>query len=446
MTIGGVFLLLAFAAGLVSFISPCVLPLVPGYVSAVVGADPAAQEGGRQALVVSLCFLAGFLAVFLALGASALGAALAAHRHDLNLAAGALVVGMGVIMVGDIALSGLGLGSAGGVVQRMAASGPAAMGVAFAFCWTPCIGSVLGSILVLAGAKLTLSQGVLLLLVYGLGLAIPFLLVSLGFTHAMRVSASCAATTAASRASRDSSWSAWACFWRPTDSTSSTFTPSTPSNASTSTGGRRCDRAADAGYEQRERRVSRALAWLQMVPPPRSITRDHRRHRALRLRADHGVSGACLYKKGPAVGRRRSSSSWVSARIGGVMSRVPWRVSDELWRLVVVVLPPPARRFRYPGRRRADDRACLEGIVFVLSQGIAWRALPREPGRPAGKTCWKRVDEWTRLGVWDRLQAVLIAELDRQGRRDSGARAGTRGRREVLHLLPQRSRFGTLPW
>ena len=190
MTVGGVFLPLAFAAGFVSFISPCVLPLVPGYVSAVVGGNPAARASGARALVPSLLFLVGFLAVFMALGASAsvIGSALADHRHAFNVAAGVFVVAMGVLMVGDVALSGLGIGSAGLAVQRVAASrgGPVALGVAFAFCWTPCIGPVLGSILVLAGAKLTLSQGVLLLLVYGLGLALPFLLVSLGFTQAMR--------------------------------------------------------------------------------------------------------------------------------------------------------------------------------------------------------------------------------------------------------------------
>ena len=190
MTIGGVFLPLAFAAGFVSFISPCVLPLVPGYVSAVVGGNPGVRASRLRGLVPSLLFLAGFLAVFMALGASAsaLGTALSEHRHAFNIAAGVFVAAMGILMVGDLALSRLGIGSAGLAVQRMAASrgGPVALGVAFAFCWTPCIGPVLGSILVLAGAKLTLTQGILLLLVYGLGLALPFLLVSLGFTTAMR--------------------------------------------------------------------------------------------------------------------------------------------------------------------------------------------------------------------------------------------------------------------
>ncbi|MEP6641896.1 MAG: cytochrome c biogenesis CcdA family protein [Gaiellales bacterium] len=190
MRVGGVFLPLAFAAGFASFISPCVLPLVPGYVSAVVGGNPAAQGTSRRALIPSLLFLAGFLAVFMTLGASAsaLGSALAAHRDQFNIAAGLFVATMGVLMIGDIALTGFGIGRAGNAVQQLAASrgGPVALGIAFAFCWTPCIGPVLGSILVLAGAKLTLAQGVLLLLVYGLGLALPFLLVSVAFTRAMR--------------------------------------------------------------------------------------------------------------------------------------------------------------------------------------------------------------------------------------------------------------------
>lgn len=189
MDLGGVFLPLAFAAGFVSFISPCVLPLVPGYVSAVVGGG-AADPGGRKALMPSLYFLVGFLAVFMALGASAsaLGSLLADHRDELNVVAGLFITGMGVLMLGDVALSGFGIGSAGIWMQRLAAArgGPMAIGVAFAFCWTPCIGPVLGSILVLAGARLTLIQGVILLLVYGLGLAAPFLLLSLGLTRSMR--------------------------------------------------------------------------------------------------------------------------------------------------------------------------------------------------------------------------------------------------------------------
>ena len=189
MTVGGVFLPLAFLAGAMSFISPCVLPLVPGYLAAVTGGTALDRERRlRATLVPSLFFLLGFLAVFLILGAaaSALGAALAAHRNAFNVAAGAFVAGMGIVMLSDVTLPALGVGRAGALLQRLAASrgGPIALGVAFAFCWTPCIGPVLASILVLASATVTLQQGVLLLFVYGLGLAVPFLLTSIAFSRA----------------------------------------------------------------------------------------------------------------------------------------------------------------------------------------------------------------------------------------------------------------------
>ena len=190
MTVGGVFLPLAFAAGVVSFISPCVLPLVPGYLAGVTGAVPG--SGDRPAvtrtLARSLWFLAGFLAVFLALGAaaSALGVLLAAHRGVFDKAAGVFVIAMGMLLIVGGTLPATGLGAMGARVQGAAASrgGPAALGVAFAFCWTPCIGPVLASILALASTSVTLDQGVLLLLVYGLGLAVPFLLVALAFSRA----------------------------------------------------------------------------------------------------------------------------------------------------------------------------------------------------------------------------------------------------------------------
>ena len=192
MNIGGVFLPLAFAAGVISFISPCVLPLVPGYLSAIAGStiagDPATRPM-RAVLKPSLLFLVGFLAIFMALGATAsvIGQSLASHRDAFNLVAGGFVVAMGVIMVADVTLPLIGLGRSASVIQQLAVArgGPVALGVAFAFCWTPCIGPVLASILVLAGASLTLSQGVLLLLVYGLGLALPFLIVSLAFSRAL---------------------------------------------------------------------------------------------------------------------------------------------------------------------------------------------------------------------------------------------------------------------
>ena len=93
------------------------------------------------------------------------------------------------------------------------------------------------------------------------------------------------------------------------------------------------------------------------------------------------------------------------------MAAAPWIVSDALWSRVERVLPRVERRFRYPGRRRLDDRAALQGILFVLHTGIAWRHLPLELGFGSGSTCYRRLDEWQRAGVWERLHAVLLSEL-----------------------------------
>jgi cytochrome c-type biogenesis protein len=191
--VAGLSLPLVFAAGVVSFISPCVLPLVPGYVSTISGVsfeEIAARRRSvtRRVVLASALFFAGFLAVFVALGASAsvVGAALDGHRVWLNRAAGALIVLFGLAMLGVGLRSGLSsrwTALVQGTARRR--GGPIALGIAFAFCWTPCVGPVLGSILTLAGASASLRTGVLLLVVYGMGLAVPFLAVGLGFTRAL---------------------------------------------------------------------------------------------------------------------------------------------------------------------------------------------------------------------------------------------------------------------
>jgi transposase len=97
------------------------------------------------------------------------------------------------------------------------------------------------------------------------------------------------------------------------------------------------------------------------------------------------------------------------------MAAEPWRVSDRLWSEVEPLIPVVERRFRYPGRKRVSDRACLEGILYVLRFGIPWRALPRLEGLPSGQTCWRRLDEWEQAGVWPRLMArlqQLLVEVD----------------------------------
>ncbi len=93
------------------------------------------------------------------------------------------------------------------------------------------------------------------------------------------------------------------------------------------------------------------------------------------------------------------------------MRALGWQVSDSLWRELEPLIERPPRRFRYPGRKRWDDRACLEGILYVLAHGIPWRALPRINGFPSGQTCWRRLDEWERAGVWATLLARLQACL-----------------------------------
>ena len=89
-----------------------------------------------------------------------------------------------------------------------------------------------------------------------------------------------------------------------------------------------------------------------------------------------------------------------------------------MWAEVEPLLPRVERRFRYPGRKRCDDRVCLEGILYVLRYGIPWRALPAIAGFPSGQTCWRRLDEWERAGVWPALMARLQARLERAGELD----------------------------
>ena len=96
------------------------------------------------------------------------------------------------------------------------------------------------------------------------------------------------------------------------------------------------------------------------------------------------------------------------------MATAPWIVSDELWELVEPLLPRKERS-RPGGRRRHPDRETLAGILFVLHTGIAWRHLPAELGFGSGVTCWRRLDEWQRAGVWERLHALLLAELRAAG-------------------------------
>src|SRR5881397_3619985 len=103
-------------------------------------------------------------------------------------------------------------------------------------------------------------------------------------------------------------------------------------------------------------------------------------------------------------------------KLGGVpMAVAPWIVSDELWALIEPLLPVKGRRFRYPGRKRRPDREALQGILFVLHTGISWTHLLAELGFGSGVTCWRRLDEWQKAGVWERLHELLLARLHTAG-------------------------------
>ncbi len=187
----------AFLAGVVSFLSPCVLPLVPGYVSVISGASVeelkgAGREEGllRRVLFHSLLFIAGFSIVFISLGASAtwLGGALRSHLPLLLQIGGVVVILFGLHMTGILKIGLLYRDArirTNPANRSVSAFGSLVMGLAFAFGWTPCIGPILAAILALASTQEAVAQGILLLAVYSLGLAVPFLLTSLGLTQFM---------------------------------------------------------------------------------------------------------------------------------------------------------------------------------------------------------------------------------------------------------------------
>jgi cytochrome c-type biogenesis protein len=186
-------LLAAFAAGFLSFVSPCVLPLIPGYVSFVSGVsleemrgESAVSSSRRRVITTSLFFVLGFSLVFIALGATAsvLGKFLFANQPILAKIAGALLVVFGLHTMGVFRI-GL-LENEKRVQSQRKPAGPLGamlVGVTFAFGWTPCIGPILGGILAIAGSKDTVLDGVELLAVYSLGLGIPFLLTSVAINR-----------------------------------------------------------------------------------------------------------------------------------------------------------------------------------------------------------------------------------------------------------------------
>jgi cytochrome c-type biogenesis protein len=184
----GVGILAALAAGLVSFLSPCVLPLVPGYLSAVTGVAAADLEHAswRRVLVPSLLFIASFSAIFIALGVTATGVGdlLRDNRELLNKLAGVVIIAMGVLFVASMFVTRLNREwHVEALLARAGKGGPIVAGLAFAIAWTPCIGPTLAAILSAASLSESAGRGAFLLGVYSAGLAIPFLLTALAFTR-----------------------------------------------------------------------------------------------------------------------------------------------------------------------------------------------------------------------------------------------------------------------
>ncbi len=186
-------LIAAFAAGFLSFISPCVLPLIPGYVSFVSGVsledmrgDAAVSSARRHVLITSLLFVLGFSLVFIALGATAsvVGRFLFEKQPLLAKIAGVLLVIFGLHTMGVFRIPFLETEKRMQSDRKPAgALGAILVGIAFAFGWSPCIGPILGGILALAASKDTVWEGVELLAVYSVGLGIPFLLTSMAINQ-----------------------------------------------------------------------------------------------------------------------------------------------------------------------------------------------------------------------------------------------------------------------
>ena len=193
-------IVIAFVAGLISITSPCCLPLLPGYLGYLTGLGGEEPDRRRRTIAAASLFVVGFTAVFIALGATAseLGAVLLYNRLPVARVAGVFIAVMGAFLL----LEGrIGFFSRGGDWSRRLAGGSLwtapLLGAAFAVTWTPCIGPVLGAVLTLAGTTASLSQGVLLLTAYSLGLGVPFLALGLSVVRVRRWLRSAGRITAA---------------------------------------------------------------------------------------------------------------------------------------------------------------------------------------------------------------------------------------------------------
>jgi cytochrome c-type biogenesis protein len=185
-TASGVGIPVAIAAGLVSFLSPCVLPLVPGYLSTVIGVAPAdiQHAGARRVLVPSLLFISSFSLIFILLGLTAtqVGSLLSTNIETLRTAGGVLIILMGIAFLATPFVDALNFQWHSESLMRMAGrGGPLIAGAAFAIAWTPCTSITLAAILTQAAVSESAAHGALLLAFYSVGLAIPFLLIALAF-------------------------------------------------------------------------------------------------------------------------------------------------------------------------------------------------------------------------------------------------------------------------
>jgi len=179
----------ALGAGIVSFLSPCVLPLVPGYLSAVTGVSVAELDdvSWRKVLAPSLIFVGSFSALFILLGltATGLGQTLNQHQALLETIAGIMIIVLGVYFVASLFIVRLNKEwHVEALMARAGKGGPVVAGAAFAIAWTPCIGPTLGAILTAASVSGTAAHGALLLAFYSAGLGIPFLVTALAFSRA----------------------------------------------------------------------------------------------------------------------------------------------------------------------------------------------------------------------------------------------------------------------
>ena len=176
-------LTISFTAGVLSFLSPCVLPLIPSYVSFITGLSlDDVQRSRRTTLVHSLLFVTGFTIVFLILGATAtvMGRLLLQQREWVGRVGGVLVILLGLYLLGVLNIGALGRERRVHIANKpLGYLGTVLVGMAFAAGWTPCIGPILGAVLTYTASSADLNRGLLLLLAYSLGLAVPFLLAAL---------------------------------------------------------------------------------------------------------------------------------------------------------------------------------------------------------------------------------------------------------------------------